>query len=122
MSCAKAWWLAEREAKGYWRLSPRRRAAVIEARRENPDGTQQGIRSRARESGAVRDLQRRAQPQRQQIYRRRIEDGIAVERIMLWIMLRPYLCRLVVHDPSRPARRPVHVSYRPRLIKGPCYD
>ena len=47
-----AWRLADREcielsegrkAKGYWRLSPERRAAVIEARRDNPDGTQQEI-------------------------------------------------------------------------------
>lgn len=49
VSFAKVWRLADREcieltagqeAKGYWRLSPERRAAVIEARRNNPDGTQ----------------------------------------------------------------------------------
>jgi hypothetical protein len=52
VSYAKAWRLADREcieltagreAKGYWRLSPERRAAVIEARRNNPDGTQKEI-------------------------------------------------------------------------------
>jgi hypothetical protein len=52
VSFAKAWRLADREcieltagreAKGYWRLSPERRAAVIEARRENPAGTQEEI-------------------------------------------------------------------------------
>jgi predicted transcriptional regulator len=39
------------EAKGYWRLSPERRAAVIEARRENPAGTQEEI---ARAAGVSR--------------------------------------------------------------------
>jgi hypothetical protein len=34
---------AGKEDRGYWRLSPERRAVVIEARRENPDGTQQEI-------------------------------------------------------------------------------
>jgi hypothetical protein len=49
VSFAKVWRLADRECieltagqgvKGYWRLSPERRAAVIEARRDNPTGTQ----------------------------------------------------------------------------------
>jgi len=35
--------MAGQEAKGYWRLSPAWRAAVIEARHMNPDGTQQEI-------------------------------------------------------------------------------
>jgi hypothetical protein len=60
VSFAKAWRLADREcieltagreAKGYWRLSPERRAAVIEARRENPAGTQEEI---ARAAGVSR--------------------------------------------------------------------
>ena len=60
VSFAKVWRLADREcieltagqeAKGYWRLSPERRAAVIEARRENPDGTQEQI---ARAAGVSR--------------------------------------------------------------------
>jgi hypothetical protein len=42
---------AGREAKGYWRLSPERRAAVIEARRDNPNGKQQEI---ARAAGVIR--------------------------------------------------------------------
>jgi transcriptional regulator with XRE-family HTH domain len=42
---------AGQEAKGYWRLSPERQAAVIEARRENPDGTQKKI---ARAAGVSR--------------------------------------------------------------------
>jgi DNA-binding transcriptional regulator YiaG len=42
---------AGQEAKGYWRLSPARRAAVIEARRENPAGTQEQI---ARVAGVSR--------------------------------------------------------------------
>jgi hypothetical protein len=60
VSFAKVWRLADREcieltagkeAKGYWRLSPERRAAVIEARRGNPDGTQHEI---ARAAGVSR--------------------------------------------------------------------
>jgi hypothetical protein len=60
VSFAKVWRLADREcieltagkeAKGYWRLSPERRAAVIEARRENPAGTQEEI---ARAAGVSR--------------------------------------------------------------------
>lgn len=60
VSFAKVWRLAEREcieltagyeARGYWRLSPERRAAVIEARRDNPGGTQQEI---ARAAGVSR--------------------------------------------------------------------
>jgi hypothetical protein len=60
VSFAKVWRLADREcieltagkeAKGYWRLSPERRAAVIEARRDNPDGTQEQI---ARAAGVSR--------------------------------------------------------------------
>jgi hypothetical protein len=60
VSFAKVWRLAEREcievtagkeARGYWRLSPERRAAVIEARRDNPDGTQHEI---ARAAGVSR--------------------------------------------------------------------
>ena len=52
VSFAKVWRLADREcieltagqeAKGYWRLSLARRAAVIEARLENPAGTQEQI-------------------------------------------------------------------------------
>jgi hypothetical protein len=39
------------EAKGYWRLSPERRAAVIEARRTNPDATQEEV---ARQAGVSR--------------------------------------------------------------------
>ena len=42
---------AGREAKGYKRLSPERRAAVIEARRENPTASQEQI---ARMSGVSR--------------------------------------------------------------------
>jgi hypothetical protein len=60
VSFAKVWRLAEREcievtagkeARGYWRLSPERRAAVIEARRDNSDGTQHEI---ARTAGVSR--------------------------------------------------------------------
>ena len=60
VSFAKVWRLADREcielsagqeAKGYWRLSPARPAAVIEARHMNPDGTQQEI---ARAAGVSR--------------------------------------------------------------------
>jgi len=60
VSFAKVWRLADREcieltagqeAKGYWRLSPERRAAVIEARRDNPTGTQHEI---ARAAGVSR--------------------------------------------------------------------
>jgi hypothetical protein len=52
VSYAKVWRLADdagieltggQAAKGYWRLSPERRAAVIEARIANPTGTQQEI-------------------------------------------------------------------------------
>jgi hypothetical protein len=43
--------MAGQEAKGYWRLSPAWRAAVIEARHMNPDGTQQEI---ARAAGVNR--------------------------------------------------------------------
>ena len=55
VSFATAWRLADREcieltagqeAKGYWRLSPERRAAVIEARRDNPIGAQHRDRTR----------------------------------------------------------------------------
>jgi transcriptional regulator with XRE-family HTH domain len=42
---------AGREAKGYRRLSPERRAAVIEARRANPTATQEEI---ARATGVSR--------------------------------------------------------------------
>jgi hypothetical protein len=60
VSFAKVWRLADREcieltagreAKGYWRLSPARRAAVVDARRNNPNGTQQEI---ARAAGVSR--------------------------------------------------------------------
>jgi DNA-binding XRE family transcriptional regulator len=60
VSFAKVWRLADRdcieltegqEPKGYWRLSPTRRAAMIEARHMNPDGTQQEI---ARAAGVSR--------------------------------------------------------------------
>jgi DNA invertase Pin-like site-specific DNA recombinase len=42
---------AGREAKGYWRLAPARRAAVIEARGNHPKGTQKEI---ARAAGVSR--------------------------------------------------------------------
>jgi hypothetical protein len=60
VSFSKVWRLADeagieltagREAKGYWRLSPERRAAVVEARRNKPNGTQQEI---ARAAGVSR--------------------------------------------------------------------
>jgi hypothetical protein len=60
VSFAKVWRLADREcielsagreAKGYWRLSDERRAAIVEARRINPNGTQQEI---ARAAGVSR--------------------------------------------------------------------
>jgi DNA invertase Pin-like site-specific DNA recombinase len=59
VSYSKVWRLADgagieltagREAKGYWRLSPERRAAVIEARSKNPKGTQKEIARAAGES------------------------------------------------------------------------
>jgi DNA-binding XRE family transcriptional regulator len=52
---------AGREAKGYWRLSPERRAAVIEARRLNPKGTQKEI---AGAAGARRSTVSRIEPNR----------------------------------------------------------
>jgi hypothetical protein len=60
VSLAKVWRLADREcieltagqaAKGYWRLSAEQRAAVTEARRNNPVGTQHEI---ARAAGVSR--------------------------------------------------------------------
>jgi DNA-binding XRE family transcriptional regulator len=60
VSFSKVWRLAEaagieltagREAKGYKRLTPERRAKVIEARRANPDATQEQI---ARKAGVSR--------------------------------------------------------------------
>ena len=62
VSFAKVWRLADREcieltagyeARGYWRLSVERRAAVIEARRNNPDGTQNEIAAAAGVSRAT---------------------------------------------------------------------
>jgi hypothetical protein len=72
VSFAKVWRLAEREcievtagkeARGYWRLSPERRAAVIEARRDNPDGTQHEI-ARAAGSAGNRQPDRAQRPSR----------------------------------------------------------